>query len=295
MPAAPRHVIVDIGSNTIRLEVFGLRVDEVLYDDKLAAGLGRGVVARGQLDRRSMTAALNELQRYAALIRLIDPASLQVVATAAVRDAGNGAAFLEAVRGLGLPARLLSGEDEARASALGVIATHPGARGLVADLGGGSLELARVSQDRVHQCTSFPLGVMRVAAIRARGRGQLRADLKDRLSGLSWARMQTAETLYLVGGAWRALGRFDAYLSGRGFAQPIPAADARALKAAVREFGPRRLAALPKISPARAAQLGDASALLAALIAETGAPQVQVSTTGLREGLLAAQLGQLST
>jgi exopolyphosphatase/guanosine-5'-triphosphate,3'-diphosphate pyrophosphatase len=190
---------------------------------------------------------------------------------------------------------LLSGEDEARASSIGVIATHPGAKGLVADLGGGSLELARIGQDRVHQCTSFQLGVMRVAAIRARGRGQLRADLKERLRGLDWAQMQTGETLYLVGGAWRALGRFDAYLSGRSFAQPIPADAARALKITVREFGPRRLAALPKISSARAAQLGDASALLAALIAETGAPQVQVSTTGLREGLLAAQLGQLST
>ena len=295
MSAALRHVIIDIGSNTIRLEVFGSGVGDVLYDDKLAAGLGRGVVARGQLDRRSMAAALRELERYAALIRLIDPASLQVVATAAVRDASNGAAFLDAVRGLGLPVRLLSGEDEAQASAMGVIATHPGAKGLVADLGGGSLELARIGKDRVGKCTSFQLGVMRVAAIRALGRGQLRAELKERLCGLAWARMQAGETLYLVGGAWRALGRFDTYLSGRSFAQPIPAADARALKTTVREFGPRRLAALPKINSARAAQLGDASALLAALIAETGAPQVQVSTTGLREGLLAAQLGQLST
>lgn len=295
MKAPPRHAIIDIGSNTIRLEVFGESASELLYNDKLSAGLGRGVVARGRLDRRSMAAALSTLKRFAALLALVRPTSLQVVATAAVRDAANGAVFVEQVRALGLPAVILSGEDEARASGHGVIATHPGAQGLVADLGGGSLELARVSEDHVHQCVSFPLGVLRVAAIRAGGRGRLRGTLRALLEPLDWVRMGSGETLYLVGGSWRALGKFDAYLSGRTFAEPIPAAQARALKAAVREFGPRRLAALPGISSARAAQLDHASALLSALVAETGAKTVQVSTTGLREGLLAAKLGQLST
>lgn len=290
MKRPPRHAIIDIGSNTIRLEIFGGGTTDVLYDDKLAAGLGRGVVARGSLDRRAMAASLATLERYAALLRLIEPSSLQVVATAAVRDAANGAAFLDAVRALGLPAQLLSGEDEARASARGVIATHPGAKGLVADLGGGSLELARIGKDQVGQCTSFPLGVLRVAAIRAGGRGRLRKALKDYLAGLDWARMKAGETLYLVGGSWRALGKFDAQLSPRGYTDPIPGEAARALKLTVREWGPRRLAALPGINSARAAQLGHASALLAALIAETGARTVQVSTTGLREGLLQKHL-----
>ncbi|WP_309752370.1 hypothetical protein [Novosphingobium sp.] len=290
MSAAPRHVIVDIGSNTIRLEVFGAGVGDVLYNDKLAAGLGRGVVAQGKLDKRAMDAALRELRRYAALIRLIRPTSVQVVATAAVRDAANGEQFLAAVRALGLPARLLSGEDEARASAIGVIATHGGAQGLVADLGGGSLELARIGDDRVAQCTSFRLGVLPVAAIRAGGRGLLRAALKERLRDHPWAQMAPDETLYLVGGSWRALGKFEAARSGQNFTDPFPAAEARALKAAVREYGPRRLAALPGISSARAGQLDHAAALLAALIGETGAQTVQISTTGLREGLLLQQL-----
>ncbi len=290
MKRPPRHAIVDIGSNTIRLEVFGASATDVLYNDKLSAGLGRGVVARGKLDRRAMAASLATLERYAALLRLIEPTSLQVVATAAVRDASNGAQFLDAVRALGLPARLLSGEDEAQASARGVIATHPGAKGLVADLGGGSLELARIGKNRVGQCTSFPLGVLPVAAIRAGGQGRLRKVLKENLAPLDWVRMGRAETLYLVGGSWRALGKFDAHLSGRAYTDPIPADTARSLKALVREWGPRRLAALSGISSTRAGQLSHASALLSALIAETGATQVQVSATGLREGLLSQYL-----
>lgn len=287
---SPRHAIIDIGSNTIRLEVYGKDARDVLYDDKLAAGLGRGVVARGKLDKRGMDAALATLARFAALLKLVEPTSLQVVATAAVREASNGPQFITAIQALGLPARILSGEDEARASAMGVIVVRPNARGIVADLGGGSLELARIANGMVSEGVSFPLGVLRVASIRAGGRGLLRSVLKDDLHDLPWTRMAADETLYLVGGSWRALCRFDAYLSGRSFGDPIPAAEARALKTTVREFGPRRLAALPGINTARAGQLSHASALLSALIAETGAAHVQVSTTGLREGLLAAVL-----
>lgn len=288
MSKPARHAIVDIGSNSIRLVVFGgdRRAPDILYDDKLMAGLGRGVVARGKLDRRSVSLALDALERFAALIRLIEPKTLQVVATAAVRDAANGPQFLDKVRALGLPVRLLSGEDEARASAWGVIASHPGATGLVADLGGGSLELARIGDDHVHQCASFRLGIMPVAAIRARGQGQLRGTLDSLLAGQGWARLKSGEQLLLVGGAWRALDKARVHLFGGSRGEAFSANQSRQLKAMFRELGPRRLAAIPGVSSARAAQLGHASALLRALASATGARELVVSNAGLREGLL---------
>lgn len=283
-----RQAIVDIGSNSIRLVVFGgdPRAPEVLYDDKINAALGRGVVARGRLDRGGMALALDTLERFAALLRLIPLDALHVVATAAVRDAANGAEFLGRVRALGLPAELLSGEDEARASAWGVIETHPGATGLAADLGGGSLELARIGGNHVYECASFPLGVMPVAAIRAQGRGRLRRMLKELLGPLDWVDQARGQQLFLVGGSWRALERLYRKLTGAEAGAPIEASVARALKAVVRDMGTRRLAAIQGISTTRAAQLPHASALLAALIAETGVDSVVVSRTGLREGLV---------
>jgi len=288
MTRPERHAIIDIGSNTIRLAVFegGGRHASEVYDDKLHAGLGKGVVARGRLEPRAMAAALATLERFAALLRLIQPNSLRVIATAAVREAANGAEFLGRVRALGLPAELLSGEDEAHASGWGVIGSHPGARGLVADLGGGSLELALIHHERVHHGVSFPLGVMRVAAIRAGGRGRLRQAVREALAANRWTSEIKGQQLFLVGGSWRALGRLHALRSGAPFTAPIAAGDARALKAAVRELGPRKLAAMPGISSARAAQLPHAAALLNALVAELGPAEVVVSTTGLREGLL---------
>src|SRR3546814_7180353 len=67
---------------------------------------------------------------------------LQCVATAAVRDAANGPAFIAAAAEAGLDIRLLSGEEEAEAAGHGVLSAIPDARGIAVDLGGGSLELA---------------------------------------------------------------------------------------------------------------------------------------------------------
>ena len=288
MPGKPRHAIIDIGSNSIRLVVFGgsRQTPEVLYDDKLMAGLGRGVTARGMLDRRAMDRAIAELARYAALIDLIEPTSLQAVATAAVRDAGNGVQFLERVSALGLPVRLLSGEEEARASAWGVIATHPGINGIVADLGGGSLELARVESDTVHECTSFRLGIMPVAAIRATGRGKLRSALKRELAGLDWLGQVRGQSLVLVGGAWRALDKARVHLFGCAAGEAFAAEQTRTIKNAVRELSVQRLTAIPGVNTARAPQLSHAAALLRALVSELQPADVMVSDAGLREGLL---------
>jgi exopolyphosphatase/guanosine-5'-triphosphate,3'-diphosphate pyrophosphatase len=287
MPTAPdRHAIIDIGSNSIRLVVFGPG-REVLYNDKVLAGLGRGVVANGRIDREARSLALATLKRYAALLTLIKPDHLQVVATAAVREADNGGEFLAAVRALGLPAELLSGEDEARGSAWGVLAHFPDARGVVADLGGGSLELARIAYGGVHECVSFPLGVLRIAAIRAEGRGRLRKTVRKALAPLDWTRQVAGQELFLVGGAWRALAKIEARLGKHDPAASFAPEEARRLKIYAKRMGPEWLATVPGISAARAVQLEHAAALLVALVGELAPSSITVTRAGLREGLVA--------
>jgi exopolyphosphatase/guanosine-5'-triphosphate,3'-diphosphate pyrophosphatase len=287
MPTAPaHHAIIDIGSNSIRLVVFGPG-REVLYNDKVLAGLGRGVVATGRIDREARALALSTLKRYAALLALIKPNQLRVVATAAVREAENGPEFLAAVRALGLPAELLSGEDEARGAAWGVLAHFPDAHGVVADLGGGSLELARVEGRTVHECASFPLGVLRVAAIRAEGRGLLRKAVKKALAPLDWTRQVSGQELFLVGGAWRALAKIEARLGKHDPSASFVPEEARRLKIYARRMGPEWLASLPGISVARSVQLEHAAALLAALVGELAPSSVTITRAGLREGLVA--------
>ncbi|RME65261.1 MAG: Ppx/GppA family phosphatase, partial [Alphaproteobacteria bacterium] len=149
--------VIDIGSNSVRMVVYEglMRSPQALFNEKVLCGLGRAVGKTGEIDAAAFDMALATLRRFAHLAGDMELRHLEPVATAAVRDARNGPAFLAAVKAeCGLDVRLLSGEEEARYSALGVIAGMPHVDGVVGDLGGGSLELIEVRNSTVGQrCT----------------------------------------------------------------------------------------------------------------------------------------------
>ena len=107
-----------------------------------------------------MELTLRALARFRQLGKEMGLKRLHTVATAAVRDASNGKAFLKRVAELGLKPRLLSGEEEAELAGLGVVSAIPRANGIVADLGGGSLELVGVARGAAGEGISLPLGVL---------------------------------------------------------------------------------------------------------------------------------------
>jgi len=138
--------IIDIGSNSIRLVVYqgAARLPAILFNEKVMAGLGRSLGETGAIDAAALATARAALARFALMASEMQVTDLRTVATAAVRDATNGHELIDAARRLGLEVELLSGEEEATASGLGVLSGIPDADGIVGDLGGGSLELVRV-------------------------------------------------------------------------------------------------------------------------------------------------------
>src|SRR5690606_8050354 len=112
---------------------------------------------------------------------------IRAVATAAVRDAENGKAFMEAVETrCKFKVTLLSGGEEARYSAMGVIAGIPEARGLVGDLGGGSLELVKVADGAVSDNITLPLGPFLLMDEYKKGRATVNARIADILAQVPW-------------------------------------------------------------------------------------------------------------
>ena len=125
--------VVDIGSNSVRLVVYdGLRRSpSPIFNEKILCGLGRGVATKGRLPEEGMTRALAALKRFRALARQIGAKHVFAVATAAAREAANGAQFIiRAERALGCGISVLTGKEEARYAALGVIAGIPSADGV---------------------------------------------------------------------------------------------------------------------------------------------------------------------
>jgi exopolyphosphatase/guanosine-5'-triphosphate,3'-diphosphate pyrophosphatase len=291
-PAAKR-AIIDIGSNTVRLVVYAgpRRAPVPILNEKVTAGLGGGVAATGMLSDDAVRVALSGLRRYAMLLDLMQVAEVRTVATAAARDAGNGAAFLDRVRAIGLSPELLTGEQEALASAGGILSAFPDADGVMGDLGGGSLELVEIARGRTSHAASFPLGTLRLPTLRQGGMAQA---VEKMLRHGGWQGAAAGRSLYMVGGSWRALAHLDMHMTGF----PIPVAHgytmttARidAVQDAVATLGPRGLKAVPGLSGTRIPALADAAELLGIVARRLQAARLVLSGYGLREGLLLQML-----
>jgi exopolyphosphatase/guanosine-5'-triphosphate,3'-diphosphate pyrophosphatase len=288
-----RHAIIDIGSNSVRLVVYGAppRAPAMILTEKVTARLGKNVGEEGRLSEKAMKTALAALGRYAALLRLMGITDVETVATAAVRDASNGGVFLDAVEALGLNPRLLTGEEEAIASAHGVMAAFPGARGVVADLGGGSLELTELDGATCRHGITLPFGTLRLGALRAGGAQKFSARVHEALRAAGWSEGAGAP-LYLVGGAWRALARYAMFKLDWPLDDPHGwELDAETAIKLCRGVAAGKLRAdVPRLAAGRLASLPDAAALLGVLAREIKPASLIFSSWGLREGLLFRRL-----
>ncbi|GAN53863.1 Ppx/GppA family phosphatase [Tanticharoenia sakaeratensis] len=182
-----------------------------IFNEKAVLKLGRGLSTTGRLNEEGVLGAVEVMQRFYAIARSMDAAPFEILATAAVRDARNGAEFVASLREHmpNVPVRVLSGEEEASFAAAGVVCGIPDADGLVADIGGGSLELIRMVNGERHEACSLPLGVIRLND-RANGDVTAARDIADRdIASVPWLDQLVGKPLYLVGGAFRALARLQ--------------------------------------------------------------------------------------
>lgn len=298
-PPSPDRAVIDIGSNTVRLVVYSgaQRAPDTWLNEKVAARLGRDMAETGRIPDKAAEMALVALRRFGALLSGLGVRQVEVVATAAARDAKNGKEFLDRVRDLGLEPRLLTGEEEARASACGVISAFPGAHGVVADLGGGSLELVSVEGEQSHQGVSLPLGTLRLGALRKQGGGEFKQAVHHAFAQEGWA-VAHPGPLYMVGGTWRAFARYAMLVLGHPLHDPhgleIPVEEADRLAKDLMRADPAKLKEDAGLAAMRAASLPDAAALLRVMLAELQPTGLVFSSWGLREGLLHQKLPPLA-
>jgi exopolyphosphatase / guanosine-5'-triphosphate,3'-diphosphate pyrophosphatase len=254
------------------------------------AGLGAGLDRADTLTQKSRHKALAALRRFRLLINHMKVKQTQVVATAAIRDAADGADFVREVDRIGFSCEVLTAGEEARLAGEGVISGIPEADGIVGDLGGGSLELIDVQKGAAREGVSIPLGVLRLDAS-ASGEREARQTLKAALKKSPLRELARGRTFYMVGGSWRALARID--MLATDFPLPIThqyrmkPSRAKDLRRLVRALDPHLSSAA---APARMATSPVASMLLELLVEELEPSQLVVSTYGIREGLLFSQL-----
>lgn len=284
--APPRCAVVDLGSNSVRLVVYeGLGRNPVsIFNEKAVLRLGRGLQTTGRLNEAGVAQALKVMVRYHVIARAMRAVPFEVLATAAVRDATNGPDFVAALqeRMPGAVIRILTGAEEARLSAAGLQCGITAADGILADIGGGSLELVRLDPAGVHHEATLRLGVIRLAE-RAEADLDRARDLADAdLAELPWLSEAADRTLYLVGGAFRALAR----LHMQSVKYPLGIVHHYTITAdAARDLAQSVIAAKPGgASRKRADDLPYAAIVLRRLLRATAARRIVFSAYGIREG-----------
>ncbi|MBL4646527.1 MAG: exopolyphosphatase, partial [Rhizobiales bacterium] len=202
--------VVDIGSNSVRLVVYERLTcsPAVLFNEKVLCGLGRSVAATGMLDDESVEHALASLRRFKVLCDQMEVRQLEVIATAAAREASNGPEFLDSVRQiLDTDINVLTGKQEAYRSALAVISGFHGADGIMGDMGGGSLEFVDVSHRHIGSGITLPLGGLRLQSDAGDDLNVAKDLAEKRLKEAKLLSQGKGRTFYAVGGTWRAIGR----------------------------------------------------------------------------------------
>jgi exopolyphosphatase/guanosine-5'-triphosphate,3'-diphosphate pyrophosphatase len=300
IPVMQRSAVVDMGSNSFRLVVFGYEpgkywqhVDEIREAVRVGEGMGdEGVLKPERVDRAVRTAAV-----FSSFCRAQDIDDVTAVATSAIRDAENGPELLARVRDeAGLEARVLSEEEEARYGYLAIANSTTLADGYGIDIGGGSVQIMRIDERRLTDSGSWPLGAVRMSerflpgdesgskALKA-----LRKHVRSLLEKESWVDPGQSARAAGIGGTIRNLASAAEKSAG------LPQTDAQgflltrdALEELIEELAgmpSAKRGGVPGIKPDRGDVILGGAVVLAELMELCGATDVEATSAGLREGV----------
>jgi exopolyphosphatase/guanosine-5'-triphosphate,3'-diphosphate pyrophosphatase len=287
-----RRAVVDLGSNSVRLVIFEgeARNPVQILNEKAVLRLAKGMTRTGQLEAHAMAQAETVLRRYAAIVQAMGADPFEVLATSAVRDAVNGPEFVQRLmaRMPEVNISVLSGHEEAQLSAEGVLCGIPGADGVLADLGGGSLELVRLDAGKAGQAATIPVGVIRLADRSGGDLLKARGIVTAALEETPFIGEAAGRDLYLSGGAFRALARIHIMQTGYPLNMvhhyTIGREEARDLAGVISEAGRKLIERMPGVPRRRIEDLPFAALILRRLLRATGVNRVVFSANGLREG-----------
>ncbi len=304
-----RLAAIDVGSNSIRLVVAEYDPEsgfEIIDEVKDQPRLGTRVDSTGMLERAAMTRAFAALKRMKEVCDRRGVTRIAAVATSAMREARNGETFAKRVRRqLGIPLEIIDGNREAQLSWRSV-AHHfrlENARTLVADIGGGSLELIGAVDGLVEVTASLPLGAVRLTEEFLTGPKNTRGDVaalrkhirKTLRKAMPWRDWINAVVIG-SGGSFTNLARIAGARAGHApdeaiHGTKVSAAEVESMLEWLASKSPEQRASVPGLNPQRADIIVAGVAVAAEVLAVLDARELTASAFGLREGLLLEMLG----
>jgi exopolyphosphatase/guanosine-5'-triphosphate,3'-diphosphate pyrophosphatase len=313
---------IDIGANSVRLKIVRVvrKRLQLLHEDREVVRLGEAVFRTGSLDPAAMEHTVRVLRRFQKAAQAHQATSVRVVATSALRDANNSAAFLQWVQAaVGWRVEVISGVEEGRLIHLGVMANTriSAGRVLLIDLGGGSCELTLSYKGQIEHVYSLPLGAVRLTReflkhdpptateleqMRSYIReevGRLRRKLTEHKINLTVA---TSGTPAALSELWAAtLKRASAHAAGGSTSgkatlrttSTVPRAGVLRLSSRLASLNLARRRVLTGIGPRRAEIIIAGSQVFSELFSELELTSFRYLPFGLRDGVLAQMAAEL--
>lgn len=290
---------IDVGSNAIRFlaaEFSGPGRFEALESFRAPVRLGHDAFRTGRLGEEATAAGIEVLASFRRRMDALAVARYRAVATSAVRESANGEEFVARAREeAGIRLEPISGDEEARLVWLAVRSRVDlgGREWVLADLGGGSLEVSRGDAERLHHTESRPLGAVRLLEDAER-EGDASPDGIGRLLDASPALRGIEATLAARGPAGMIAtgGNIDALADVAGAeadargVRVLPLADLRRALGALAPLSPRERVARFGLREDRADVIVPAALVYERVARAAGADGIVVPGVGVREGLL---------
>lgn len=299
-----RAAVVDIGSGTVNLAVFARRRDGLALVEEQGAPLRLLASLRdASLAPQALDAAVDTLTGFVARARAIGAEEIEIVGTSALRDPphDSGEAPRDALdrrlrEAVGVGVRVIDGDKEALFAARAVLNTLPVVDAVVADLGGGSLQLAEIRERRVRRVASLPVGALRLLLAHplpdppdADTLTAMRRAVDAALASVIWLR-EAPGVVIGCGGTFRTLARIDRKQRASALAHPHGqrlTADAveSILERAGRATAADR-ASLPGLPAHRVDVLVPGALVVTRLLHRVRTDEARTASVGIREGVL---------
>lgn len=291
------YAVIDIGSNSVRMVVYHApaRVPVPLFNEKYYCALGKGLANTGFLSAESMALAKQAVARFTVMAKRLAVSELNIIATAAVRDARNGAHFVRDLEmSLGIDIDIISGEREAELAAKGALASIYKPVGITADMGGGSIELAYINCDHIEKQSSFELGTLRLVDDSNNNPHVMHDLIRREINQVEWLAEVGAKTIYAIGGSFRSIAKM--HMKKTNYPLPIlheyrlSRKTIESMARSLKSLSTEQIALLPGVPDERAITILPAVLMLHQIMQTAHADQVVFSVTGIREGLIYDQL-----
>ena len=316
----PIFAAIDIGSNSCRLKIAKVMAHRLktLHEDREVTRLGTSVFDSGLVSPDAMAATLRALKRFQRAVQQHGVDRIRVVATSAMRDARNAAAFQAWVKAeTGWTMEIISGLEEGRLIHRGLMSAEPGVGGrvLLVDLGGGSCEITLSERKRIQETISVPLGAVRLTEEflqadppTAEGLKQMRQLIAREMrrayrrirptrisaviatSGTAAALVEACQAAGKAAGKSRRAGGVRRV--GGGLDGVAPASQVRKLAGKLAKMTLPEREAVPGIGLRRAEIIVAGAQVFAELMEHFALPGFRYSPLGLRDGILAQMLAQ---